>query len=145
MTVETLQRAEHILKALAKDNLRIWITETVEHHVVVLVTEHYHFVASLLMGRSDNIAHAEADIFLTSGDAVLLLVACQCIVDVIVKPLYRGEIGGAEVEPYHGILLPFPVRCGNKQLRLLDALLSSKSLEQVATTFEDGCQRRDEQ
>ena len=116
-----------------------------ENKVVIFIYEYHHALACLLMQGTHQVDHADVSVFYLGRNAVLPLIALQRLVNQRVKLLNGDNVTRTEVKPYHGVLLPFPIGCGDKQLRLFDALLSGERLEQVAATFEDSGQRRDEQ
>ena len=85
MVVEALQRGEQILEAFAHEGLLLCITDTVEHHRVVLVAEHYHATPRLFMGSTDDVYHTRTGAGTVGCKAVQFLIIGQRLIYIFVQ------------------------------------------------------------
>lgn len=116
-----------------------------EHHRVILVDKHHHAPAHLLVCSKDDVFKTDTTVVYLWRETVFPFILRQCTVDLLLQPINGILRTFAEVKANDRMLLPSPVAPGNEQLRLLDAILCSKRLEQFAAPLEYSLKRRDEQ
>ncbi len=126
-----LQRREQAAYALADIVLQVAVGDAVEHRGVVLVDEHHHLAARLLIGSLDNTLQPVVVIILIIDRNVPpLFVVAQDAADGAVYPLFFIILTHRQVEPDDRILRP---------LRL--QLLNGQSAEQLLAPLEVGLKR----
>lgn len=98
MAILALQWHEEVLEAFADGRLHGSIAQVVEHHVVILIDEHHHLPAHLLLGGMEDLRHAQAGASFRWRHAILIFVSRQGVVDKLIKAIQISQVALAKVE-----------------------------------------------